>query len=275
MTRLRTLRVTGHRGAMGYMPENTLASYRRAVADGVDEVELDLRLSKDGEVVLMHDADVDRTTDGHGAVADLTLAELRRLDAGNGERVPTLGEAIDAVDVTILAEIKADDAVAALRRILTGRPDLRRRIQPMSFHARHLTPLLAEFDDLRCALLADAGSDQLVERAVGLGVAWIGVGWKGTSPELISRAHDRGLEYCLWPAPTSVEVDRARAWGADGVTTDYPANVIPALAVGDRAAAGSGPPRGLGSATRTMPGERSVRGERSAREVPDSVEERP
>jgi glycerophosphoryl diester phosphodiesterase len=226
VTDLRSFRITGHRGAMGYMPENTLASYRRAVADGVDEVELDLRLSMDGEIVLMHDAAVDRTTNGHGAVADLTLAELQRLDAGNGEHVPTLYEAINAVDVTILAEIKADAAVAELQRILTERPDLRRRIQPMSFHARHLTPLLAAFDDLRCALLSDSGSDQLIEQAVELGVAWLGVGWQGTTPELIARAHRHGLEFCLWPAPTRAEVERARAWGADGVTTDYPAAVI-------------------------------------------------
>ncbi|BCJ32628.1 glycerophosphoryl diester phosphodiesterase [Actinocatenispora thailandica] len=211
---------------MGYMPENTLASYRRAVADGVDEVELDLRLSRDGEIVLMHDATVDRTTDGHGAVAEMTLAELQRLDAGDGERIPTLYEAINTIDVTILAEIKADAAVAALGRILTDRPDLHKRIQPMSFHARHLTPLLAEFDDLRCALLSDSGSDQLIEQAMELGVGWLGVGWKGTSPELIEHAHRHGLEYCVWPAPTTVEVERARSWGADGVTTDYPADVI-------------------------------------------------
>jgi glycerophosphoryl diester phosphodiesterase len=219
-------RITGHRGAMGYMPENTIPSYLRAVQDGVDEVELDLRLTKDGHIVLIHDPTVDRTTNGHGAVEALTLAELQRLDAGNGEHIPTFEEAIEAIDVTILAEIKTDTAVEPLRRLLAERPELRQRIQPISFHAERLEPLVEAFNDLRCALLSEIGSEQLLEQALALGVHWVGVGWQGTNPELIKQAQNNGLEYCLWPAPTRTEVDRAIAWGADGVTTDYPERVI-------------------------------------------------
>jgi glycerophosphoryl diester phosphodiesterase len=211
---------------MGYMPENTLASYRRAVQDGVDEVELDLRLSKDGQIVLIHDPMVDRTTDGHGRVADLTVAELRRLDAGDGEHVPTLDEALAAVDVTVLADVKSAAAVEPLQRLLQDRPRLRERIQPMSFDPAHLTPLLESFDDVRCALLGQSGSEELIEQAVALGVSWVGVGWSGSGPDLVALAHSKGLEYCLWPAPTRDDVDRAIAWGADGITTDYPARVI-------------------------------------------------
>lgn len=219
-------RITGHRGAMGYMPENTISSYLRAVHDGVDEVELDLRLTKDGHIVLIHDPAVDRTTNGHGAVEDLTLGALQGLDAGDGEHIPTFDEAIEAIDVTILAEIKADAAVEPLRRLLAGRPELRQRIQPISFHAERLEPLVEAFTDLRCALLSETGSEQLLEQALALGAQWVGVGWQGSNPELIKQAHDKGLEYCLWPAPTRTEVDRAIAWGADGVTTDYPQRVI-------------------------------------------------
>ena len=219
-------RITGHRGAMGYMPENTLASYRRAVQDGVNEVELDLRVSKDGQVVLIHDSTVDRTTNGHGAVVDLTVAELHRLDAGGGEHVPTLDEALNAVEVTILAEVKAAAAVVPLRQMLHDRPPLRRRIEPMSFHPSHLEPMLESFDDVRCALLSDTGSEELIHRALALGVTWIGVGWDGSGPELIALAHSKGLEYCLWPAPTRDYVDRAIEWGANGVTTDFPVRVI-------------------------------------------------
>src|SRR3954471_3509525 len=81
--------ITGHRGALGSEPENTLRSFRRAVADGCDEIELDLRVSADGELVIMHDATVDRTTSGSGEVAGLTLDKLRSLDAGFGEQIPT------------------------------------------------------------------------------------------------------------------------------------------------------------------------------------------
>jgi glycerophosphoryl diester phosphodiesterase len=71
--------VTGHRGALGSEPENTLRSFRRAVREGCDEIELDLRVSADGKLVVLHDATVDRTTDGTGAVADLTFDEIRAL----------------------------------------------------------------------------------------------------------------------------------------------------------------------------------------------------
>lgn len=219
-------RITGHRGAMGYMPENTIPSYLRAVQDGVDEVELDLRLTKDGHIVLIHDPTVDRTTNGHGAVEEFSLAELQRLDAGNGEHIPTFEEAIEAMDITILAEIKTDAVVEPLRRQLADRAELRQQIQPISFHAERLEPLVEAFGDLRCALLSDTGSEELLEQALAIGTQWVGVGWQGSSPELIKQAHDKGLEYCLWPAPTRTEVDRAIAWGADGVTTDHPARVI-------------------------------------------------
>src|SRR5205814_10332581 len=76
----------GHRGVMGVEPENTLRSFVRAEREGLDVIELDLHLSKDGALVVMHDADVDRTTDGTGPIAERTLAELRDLDAGRGER---------------------------------------------------------------------------------------------------------------------------------------------------------------------------------------------
>jgi glycerophosphoryl diester phosphodiesterase len=94
--RLRPL-VCAHRGRSGVAPENTLAAFEAAVDLGADFLELDVRRSADGEIVCIHDATVDRTTDGTGAVADLTLAELRALDAGSwkdaryaGERIPLL-----------------------------------------------------------------------------------------------------------------------------------------------------------------------------------------
>ncbi|MBZ0251997.1 MAG: hypothetical protein K8I02_01540, partial [Candidatus Methylomirabilis sp.] len=97
MTR-RCLRIA-HRGASGECPENTLAAFGRALEIGVDMVEFDVHLSRDGVPVVIHDDDVRRTTDGRGLVKDLTLAELRRLDAGGwkdarfaGERIPTLEE---------------------------------------------------------------------------------------------------------------------------------------------------------------------------------------
>lgn len=99
-----TLSLQAHRGAAGLAPENTLAAFRLAIELGADAAELDLQATKDGVVVVIHDDTVDRTTDGRGCIGDLTLAEIKRLDAGGkfgaafrGERIPTLRDLIDLV----------------------------------------------------------------------------------------------------------------------------------------------------------------------------------
>ena len=99
-----------HRGGIvpGY-PENTLAAFRQAVKHGAEVIEVDLRGTKDGEVVIMHDETLDRTTNGKGKVTDYTLAELKKLDAGGGERIPTYEEALQLVagtGVKLLLDIK-------------------------------------------------------------------------------------------------------------------------------------------------------------------------
>lgn len=111
------LLVFGHRGARAYAPMNTLPSFELALAQGADGVELDVRLTRDGEMIIMHNDTVDETTDGEGRVADFTLAELKALDAGawfgaafKGARVPTLDEVFEAIGkrTRINVEIKAE-----------------------------------------------------------------------------------------------------------------------------------------------------------------------
>ena len=89
--------VAAHRGFCGKYPENTMLAFRKAIELGVDQIETDVRITKDDELVLIHDATLDRTTNGTGKVCDYTLAELKELDAGCGERIPTLRELLDLV----------------------------------------------------------------------------------------------------------------------------------------------------------------------------------
>ncbi len=98
----------GHRGAKAYAPENTLASFKKALEIGVDAVELDVRKTKDTQLVVIHDADVKRTTNGEGLVNDFTLKEIKSFDAGGGEKIPTFEEALDFLDkkVKVFVELK-------------------------------------------------------------------------------------------------------------------------------------------------------------------------
>ena len=109
--------VFGHRGAMAYAPMNTLAAFELARAQGAHGVELDVQLSKDGQLVVLHDYTVDATTDGQGDVRNLTLPELKRLDAGtwfssafSGEQIPTLDEAIAEFGKTLLINVEIKSA---------------------------------------------------------------------------------------------------------------------------------------------------------------------
>ena len=98
--------LTGHRGAAKLEPENTLLSIQKAIDLGVDQIEIDVHLTRDQHLVVIHDATVDRTTDGQGAIADFTLAKLKQLDAGKGERIPTLQEVIDLVSGKVILQIE-------------------------------------------------------------------------------------------------------------------------------------------------------------------------
>lgn len=106
------IKVTGHRGVKGLVPENTLAGFRKAVEIGCHGVELDVRLTSDGQLAVIHDATLDRTTNGKGAVIDCTMTELKTLNAGDGQTIPTLAEVFELLKgspMNIQIELKGPD----------------------------------------------------------------------------------------------------------------------------------------------------------------------
>ena len=216
--------VTGHRGAMGSEPENTLRSFRRAVEEGCDEIELDLRVTADGRLVVLHDATVDRTTDGAGAVEGLTFDELRALDAGLGERVPTWAETVAAVDIRFQAEVKAPSAVALLVEALLADPGLAARTLVTSSHAEILLAVRSEMPEAATGLILGRTppvADVLaLTRAAGAGTALCGIA--GLTAEGVAELHERGLGVTAWPVPDADVFARAVELAVDGVTTDHP-----------------------------------------------------
>lgn len=227
---------TGHRGAMGLEPENTMRSFRRAVADGATEIELDVRVSRDGTLVIMHDATVDRTTSGTGTVADLTLAELRELDAGHGERIPTYAEVLDEVPLPLQTEVKTADAVGPLLELFAARPELRERVILTSFHADWLAALTREQPDLPVGFITRPSTYDAVDTALALRAQRIFFAWQGLDKGLVDHAHGHGLKVASWLANSDEDFARAYAFGVDGVTTDFPHLYRPADGV---AAAGT------------------------------------
>lgn len=223
-----TFTLIGHRGAMGLEPENTLRSFRRAAAEGVDVIELDLWLSKDGHLVVLHDKNVDRTTNGSGPVSEMTLGEIRRLDAGMGETVPTFEDVLSTVALPIQAEIKTADAAEAVLRTIRDR-DLADRIVVTSFHAEIVASAGAALPGLRTGLIFSGVPDGCVEAATSVSATSLCVGISGLDAETVQEAHDAGLEVFVWPVNDVDRLEHALACGADGATTDYPNRLRAAL----------------------------------------------
>ncbi|MEV4945659.1 glycerophosphodiester phosphodiesterase family protein [Streptomyces sp. NPDC053755] len=211
----------GHRGVMGVEPENTLRSFVRAEQAGMDAIELDLHLSKDGALVVMHDADVGRTTDGSGPIAELTLAELRELDAGEGERVPVFEEVLDAVRAPIQAEIKDTAAARALADVMLRR-GLADRVEVLSFHDEALAAISRLVPGVRTALVADRWEADVVDRAKTVGAAALVLNIRHLTLETVERAHAEGLRVIGWVVNTQEHLRLVRALELDGATTDYP-----------------------------------------------------
>lgn len=202
-------------------PENTLRSFVRAERAGVDLIELDLHLSKDGALVVMHDAEVDRTTDGTGPIAEKTLAELRELDAGDGERVPVFEEVLDAVDAPIQAEIKDVAAARTLAGVILAR-DLARRVEVISFHDEAIAEVRALVPAVRTALVADERQDDVVPRALAAGAGALVLNIRHLTQDTVERARAEGLRVTAWVVNTEADLRLAHALGLDGVTTDEP-----------------------------------------------------
>lgn len=214
-------------------PENTLRSFVAAQEAGLDAIELDLHLSKDGALVVMHDTDVDRTTDGTGPIAEKTLAELRALDAGRGERVPVFEEVLDAVHTPLQAEIKDKQAARALAEVMNRR-GLAGRVEVSSFHDEAIAEIKPLVPGVRTALISSLpqsrtnssggtpiGTD-IVDRAVEAGAETVCLNIRRLTLEIVERARKADLRIIGWVVNTQDQLRLVRAFGLDGATTDHP-----------------------------------------------------
>lgn len=212
----------GHRGAKSLEPENTLLSVRRAMEIGVDAVEIDVRLTKDREVIVIHDETVDRKTNGTGRVCDLTLAEIRGLDAGKGERLPTLQEGIDVTrgKVELLIELKeagTEETVAEhIRRndiyessyVISFWHDLVKKVKEMDSRIR--TGVLLVGCPVDGCLARSAGADAFVMK------------YTFVNPQLVKTAHSEGFKVFIWNIDDRDLVKPYADMEVDGIASNDP-----------------------------------------------------
>lgn len=225
--------VVGHRGAAGIAPENTLLGFRTAIELGVDFVECDVHLSRDGHLVVIHDDTLDRTTDGRGPVGDKTLAELQALDAGRGERIPQLRDVLETVRgrVRLLLELKGKGVEqAALQAVRDA--GMLEAVTFTSFDLGRIAGLkaLEPRADIG-AIFSNPGPDA-AQQAKRVGASGAGVQFRRLTPDLVEQFHAQGLNVRGWNPDTVADMRSTIATGVDGVSSNRPDLLLELLAKG-------------------------------------------
>ncbi|HEC99906.1 MAG TPA: glycerophosphodiester phosphodiesterase [Proteobacteria bacterium] len=220
--RLVDMMIMGHRGAKALEPENTLLSIRRAMEIGVDAVEIDVHLTKDKEVVVIHDSTVDRTTNGKGPVGSYTLEEVKKLDAGKGERIPTLEEVIGLVRgrmklIIELKEVGIEDKVVGLinKHSLCGSAYVIsfwhmavKRVKEMDSRIR--TGVLLVGCPVDTCIARSASADALV------------MNYAFVNKEFVYKAHQESLKVFIWNIDDPNMLKPYVDMGVDGIGSNDP-----------------------------------------------------
>lgn len=218
--------IIGHRGAAGLAPENTLKSVRMALEAEVDMVEIDISLCRTGEAVLMHDDKLNRRTDGEGYVSDHSLDDLKRLDAGEGEGIPTLQEVIDLIDGRrpLNIEIKGKGSAGEVARILNREIHIKGRSYDdflvSSFDHSELFRFREQFPQVRISPIVSCHPLSLASWAEEMGAWSLNMKREYVSREIVEDAHRRGLKLLIFTVNLPEELEKMRALGVDGVFTD-------------------------------------------------------
>lgn len=230
--------IFAHRGAMAEAPENTLAAFRLALEQGADGVELDVRLSADGEVVVLHDQFVDRMTNGKGKVNQLTLEEIKRLDAGEkfgeifrGEKIPTLREVFETIDhqasfdIELKAYIDPSGRLAEKVVQLVREYGVQDRVLFSCYVPFPLAQVRQRLPDSEVGLIYLKGAIGKVQRYIGNGMTSdvIVQAVEEVTQEIIAREHDRNRKVIPFTANSAETIQNLIKWKADGIITERPA----------------------------------------------------
>jgi len=234
--------IFGHRGASAHAPENTLVAFELAVQQGADGIELDVKLTADGHVVVIHDPTTDRTTGVQGRVKDMTLAELRSLDAGNffseksrGEKIPTLEEVFEVVGQRTFINVELTnyatprDHLSESVCMLVKKFGLQKRVLFSSFLPSNLSKARSYLPFVPVGLLAMPGILGLWARSFGFAFGKYDAlhpSLKNVTQQQIYFAHRLGKRINVWTVNEEADMRRLFKWGVDGIFTDDPQLVV-------------------------------------------------
>ena len=232
--------IVGHRGARGEAPENTAAGFQVAMEAGVTEIELDVRLSRDGHLIVVHDANVTRTTGERGKAHHYTLSQLEVLDARRNTPgwhsplgIPSLREVVDLCGPSMRFQFEVNGADRAILHRLAhqlvdfiNQRQMNDRVVVTSSHTGFLRMLGTMTAHIERGYVAEYRYQQPTRRAVALGCTWLMPRHTLVTPALMRRARRRNLKVSTWTVNDLTRAERMVELGVDGIITDFPTSFI-------------------------------------------------
>lgn len=232
--------IYGHRGAAGEAPENTLSGFQLAYSHGIRHFELDIVLTKDNQLVVIHDDTVDRTTEFKGKVSSFTLAQLLAMDARRNVRpwpsvqtIPTLDAILDCCPdfEHFQFEVKSDKKerlnIVADRLVeLIHTRNIKHRIAVTSSNSRVLKEIVRRDSTIKTGLVAENKFPNPVTAASKLGCAYLCLNWTLATKELVANAHNKGMHVSTWTVNRIHDVLELEKIGVDSVITDFPNSTL-------------------------------------------------
>lgn len=218
----------GHRGAAGYEPENTIQSFSKAIELGVDMIEFDVQLCKSGEIVVIHDYSLDRTTNGAGMVAETTLSELKKLNAGKGQEIPTLKESLQTINrnARVNIELKGKSSSMQVSEIIKDFIENKNwHVDDFiisSFDHKELSTFYKLMPEIRLGILYKNIPDDFNEIASVLKAYSINANFNYLTKEIVKKIHSRGYKVYAYTVNNQEDKLKMKEIGLDGVFTDYP-----------------------------------------------------
>jgi glycerophosphoryl diester phosphodiesterase len=217
----------GHRGANGYEPENTLVSFQKAIEMGTDGIELDVHLSSDGHLIVIHDETIDRTTNGKGTVNQLTLQELKSFRINGQYEIPTLEEVFDLVNKScfINVELKnqdtAEQVVQLIECYISEKNWNHAHFLVSSFDWNALQQVRFLSDDIRIGVLTETDMDLAISFARFIKAEALHPDFQLLTDEYTAKIQEKGIRVFPWTVNDKEDIQKMKSFKVDGIITDF------------------------------------------------------
>ncbi|WP_255572908.1 glycerophosphodiester phosphodiesterase [Hanstruepera marina] len=218
----------GHRGAMGHLAENTIASIKKALGFGVDGIEIDVHLCKSGELVVFHDFTLDRMTNGSGEVGKHTLSELKKFKVNNDSEIPTLEEVLDEIDKKCFINIElkgkhtAKKTVEIIQHYISEKGWDYDDFLVSSFQHHELETVYNQNKSIQLAVLTKANVMEAIELAKTINAKTIHPNVALVTRDNIAMAQENGYRVNVWTVNDLETIARMKAYEVNGIISDFP-----------------------------------------------------